>query len=178
MSFETTVGERVTMQLGVVLREFDGWLATPSIDFDPDFPDLPLIDLLPVICDIDGDECFTVFPGRLFNASTGNDSIVFIIEYYPDEVGTHHAQLTLNTVRLNHPAHPVTVELVGTAGALIPGDMNYDGVLTEEDIALIGQVLTDYDGNSMLTPAADVNGDGVVNLKDLIDLIDLVREND
>lgn len=178
MSFATTVGEPVTMQLGVVLREFDGWLATPSIDFDPDFPDLPLIDLLPIICDIDGDECFTVFPGRLFNASTGNDSIVFIIEYYPDEVGTHHAQLTLNTVRINHPAHPVTVELVGVAGALIPGDMNYDGVLTEEDIALLGQALTDYDGNSVLTPAADVNGDGVVNLKDLIDLIDLVREND
>ena len=178
MPFTTTAGVPVTMELGVVVKEFDGWLATPRIDIDPDFPDFPLIDLLPVLCDIDGDECFSIQSSSLLETSEGNDSVVFIIEYYPVESGTHSAQLTLSTSSFNHRAHPVTVELMGTASAVMPGDMNGDGLLTEEDAALLGQALTDNDSIQLLNPAADVNGDGVVGLKDLIDLIDLITGND
>ena len=55
----------------------------------------------------------------------------------------------------------------------LTGDVNGDGKVDETDISLLKQALS---GNSPIKKAAmDINADGVVNTRDLIDLIRGIR---
>ncbi len=181
MRFSTPVGEPVTMTLGVKLREFDGWLASfgggvslnsTAIDFI-----VPRLKILPVNGVIDGDECFSIISSEVVDngATAIDDSLRFTIEFYPLEEGTYSAQLILETFDPSHEAHPVVVELTGTTFSFLPGDMDGDGELTDNDIMLLGQALANSEEDMLSLPAADVNGDGTVSLADLILLVDLVR---
>ena len=177
LNFETMVGRPVTLQLAVTKTEFDGWLAGQRVDLDS-LPDAVIIPpmVTSVIGSIEGDDCFQIKLTRRLTASDGRDSVVFTIAYYPLEEGVHNAQLTLSTMSLQHQAHPVTVELTGTAIALdyLPGDVDGDGVLTLNDVALLMQALTNRDAAVLELPVADVNGNDTVDLQDVIDLVDLL----
>jgi hypothetical protein len=48
------------------------------------------------------------------------------------------------------------------------GDLNFDGVIDASDMTLFGQVLASREG--LFNPAADLNGDGLVNNDDLLAL--------
>ncbi|MFN2443578.1 MAG: PQQ-dependent sugar dehydrogenase [Thermoanaerobaculia bacterium] len=73
--------------------------------------------------------------------------------------------------------------LVATAGGIwrvvppLPGDVNGDGAVTEEDLEALAHELVDGDGDSVFTIhhgdlasswAADANGDGIVDSRDLV----------
>lgn len=167
LSFETTVGTPVSLQLSVVKTDFDGWLAL-SIDSVSPIP------VLSVNASIDGDDCFTVASASKHITPEGNDSIIFTIQYDPLSAGQHQAQLILRSVMLNHLAHPVTVMLTGTARLL--GDVNGDGLLTIEDFFILKDAVIANDEEILANPNADVNSDGVVDIKDFVQLVDMLRE--
>ena len=167
LSFETTVGTPVSLQLSVVKTDFDGWLAL-SIDSVSPIP------VLSVNASIDGDDCFTVASASKHITPEGNDSIIFTIQYNPLSAGQHQAQLILRSVMLNHLAHPVTVMLTGTARLL--GDVNGDGLLTIEDFFILKDAVIANDEEILANPNADVNSDGVVDIKDFVQLVDMLRE--
>lgn len=170
LQFETSVGKPVTMNLGITVSEFDGWIASGGSGHNLIYPD---VTLLPVVGEIQGDQCFSIHSTGMVHTD-GRDSIIFTIKYNPMTGGTNSAQLVLSTTSLTHQAHPVVVELTGIATAVLLGDMDGDGQLTMNDVMLLSQALTDQ-SLMLLHAAADVNGDGVVDLSDVIDLVDLVK---
>lgn len=176
MEFETEVGHPVTMQLGVKKVNFNGWIASyGGTVVDPGEPITPVL-LTSILGQIEGDMSIRIKSTQKVPAVDGCDSVVFTIEYNPISLGTHHAQLVLYSLDRSHQAHPVTVEIMGTATGLdyLPGDMDGDGELTLNDIALLSQAITVNDTCLMDLLAADVNDDGTINIQDVIDLIDIV----
>lgn len=167
LSFETTIGNPVSMQLSAVKRDFDGWLASGLEDDSP-------IQVFSVNASIEGDECFKVTSATKYTTTQGNDSIIFTVQYDPLSVGEHQAQLILRSATLNHLAHPVTVMLTGTARRL--GDVNGDGLLTIEDFFILKDAVIANDEEILVNPNADVNSDGVVDIKDFVQLVDMLRE--
>lgn len=167
LSFETTIGNPVSMQLSAVKRDFDGWLASGLEDDSP-------IQVFSVNASIEGDECFKVTSATKYTTTQGNDSIIFTVQYDPLSVGEHQAQLILRSATLNHLAHPVTIMLTGTARRL--GDVNGDGLLTIEDFSILKDAVIVNDEEILANPNADVNSDGVVDIKDFVQLVDMLRE--
>ena len=168
LSFETAVGKPVSLQLGVLKRDFDDVLGKGLI------PD-SLVQVLPVSASVEGDDCFVVISSAKATTAQGNDSIIFTIQYYPLMAGNHQAQLVLRSMTPAHQAHPVMVALSGFA--ILLGDMDGDGVLTMDDFFILKTALIDNDDEVLCNPNADVNGDGMVGIKDLVILVDLVRNS-
>ena len=62
----------------------------------------------------------------------------------------------------------------GYPGAVVPGDANCDGVVGSDDIVILCQHILGLTPDSFETEAADFDGDGEVNIKDLTDIINIV----
>lgn len=85
---------------------------------------------------------------------------------------------------MNLMASSVAVSVGGTGGGTTPppsgspgslGDLNGDGIVNEVDVGLLKQAIS---GQIPINEAKmDINGDQVVNTRDLIDLIRIVRDN-
>ena len=176
MTFSTQVGRCVRKILGVKVIEFNGWLASYGGNTDPDAQINPPVTLLPVQYSIEGDDCFGVLSCLFIRSEFGTDSVNIIITYCPLTEGTHSARITLTTINPSHLAHPIVVELTGFAESLgyLPGDIDGDGELTDNDSYLLNEALTNENTDVLANPAADVNRDGIVNLQDAIDLIDML----
>lgn len=168
LSFETAIGNPVSMQLSAVKRDFDGWLASGLEDDSP-------IQVFSVNASIEGDDSFTVTHTTRETTANGNDSIIFTIQYNPLSIGQHQAQLTLRSVTLYHMAHPVTVTLSGFAFCL--GDVDDDGVLTMDDLFILKAAVIDNNEEILGKPNADVNGDGKVDINDLVLLADMIENS-
>ena len=70
------------------------------------------------------------------------------------------------------PASSITLVVIPTASATLPGDVNGDGVVNALDVvAVINAVL-----GIQASPAADVTGDGAVNALDVVFVINRVLE--
>ena len=163
--FETNVGEPVSLQLGVVKRDFNESLLGG-------ISDIP-IQIFSVSGSIEGDDFFSITATAKETTAQGNDSIIFTIQYYPLLAGNHQAQLVLRSMTPDHQAHPVTVILSGSAICL--GDMNGDGILTMDDFFILKDAIIDNDEELLSNPIADVNGDGVIDIYDLVLLLDWVK---
>ena len=176
MTFSTQVGQSVCKVLGVKVTEFSGWLASYGGTTDPDGLVNPPLTLLPIHYSIEGDDSFGVLSCAFARSEFGGDSVNIVVIYKPLTEGTHSAQLTLNTTSATNQAHPVVVELTGVAESLgyLPGDIDGDGELTENDINLLNDALTNEIADILANPVADVNRDGIVNLQDAINLVDKV----
>lgn len=174
MSFTTRVGEPVRKLLGVKVINFNGWIASHGGNIDEVV--FPPVTLSPVQCSIDGDDCFGVYSSTIIRSELGTDSVNIMISFNPPAEGTYSARLILTTTDPAHQAYPVVVELMGSVNSLgyLPGDIDGDGVLTEADSYLLNDALTNENADILANPAADVNCDGVVNLQDVMDLIDMV----
>lgn len=181
VEFQSSVGRTATMRVGVKKVDFDGWLAAPRIDMGDDRID----PIGPIVFSfingrIEGDCCFSLTRSSVLQTMDGKDSVVFTIKYRPLNEGPHNAQLIISTLSTGHPAHPVTVELKGETIALpyLPGDIDGDDELTLNDVAQLLQQLSDNAPELQDNPVADVNGDGLVNLQDIIDMIDMLLLGD
>ena len=183
LSFHAEAGRSVIKRVGVLKRNFDGWIASPGVHASGDVPPIGPIVLSPVLAEITGlDSCnFSVMSTTVTNISSTCDSVVFIVSYNPVEVGTHTANLVLSTpiLKNSHPAHPVTIPLTGVAteGSLA-GDMNGDGQLTVSDVILLINDLINLDRVVTGNPAGDVNSDGDVNITDVVKLIDMILRSE
>lgn len=180
LSFETPVGGSALQTVGVLKKNFDGWIAAPGPNHAPVSmaPVLPVV-LTSVFCNIEGDdECnFSIVSTNVTQSSTGCDSVIFTISYTPLEAGTHTANLVFSTMILNnrYPAHPVTIPITGVAtGGNVAGDLNGDGQLTVSDVILLINDLISANRMMTVNPVADVNCDGDVNITDVVKLIDAV----
>ncbi len=180
LSFETSVGGTALQTVGVLKKNFDGWIAAPGPNHVPGSMDpvLPVV-LTSVFCNIEGDdECnFSIVSTNVTQSSTGCDSVIFTISYTPLEAGTHTANLVFSTMILNnrYPAYPVTIPITGvTTGGNVAGDMNGDGQLTVSDVILLINDLINANRMTTVNPVADVNCDGDVNITDVVKLIDAV----
>ena len=177
LEFETTVGKMVSMEVGVKKVEFNGWIAGSGRNIVVDDTQVAQT-ATSIIGVIDGDDCFRIKSARQLKTDDGCYRTIFSLEYYPLDEGTHHAQLVLSTFSLSHPAHPLAVELIGTATATglgyLPGDMDGDGMLTLDDLDLLMQAVNEKDQALLTNPSADVNGDGNVSLQDIIRFIDML----
>lgn len=165
MTFETAVMCPVYKTLVVHRSEFDGWLAVaPYNPFDPVF-------LNPKIAaTLQGDSDFRLMGVTMCNKA---DSLVLTVRYRPLTVGVHTAQIILT----GEKAHPVTVELEGTAYMPETGDVNGDGRIDIADVtSLIDLLLNNIDDDEEeevgMPPYADANEDGIVGISDVTLLID------
>lgn len=180
MSFETSVGRSVIKTVGVLKKNFEGWIAAPGANHAPGNMDpvLPVV-ITSVFCNIEGDEegNFSIVSTNMTKNSAGCDSVIFTICYTPLEEGTHMANLVFSTMILNnrYPAYPVTIPITGVAtGDSAAGDLNGDGQLTVSDVILLINDLISANRMMAANPVADMNGDGDVNITDVVNLIDAV----
>lgn len=180
LSFETSVGSSELKTIGVLKRNFDGWIAAPGPNHVPGDLDhvFPVV-LTSVFCNVEGDEDgnFSIVSINVTQSSTGCDSVIFTISYTPLEAGIHTANLVFSTMILNnrYPAYPVTIPITGIAtGDNVAGDLNGDGQLTVSDVILLINDLISANRTMSFNPVADMNGDGDVNITDVVNLIDAV----
>ena len=116
LSMESCPGGMAAKRLKVTYRRFSGWLAAPSI-IPGDFTPIDLIDLQsnPAFStSITGDDSFMVGHSSVIATNGVTDTCIVTVYYKPEQVGPHHAQLTL----WSNVAYPVTVELEGHTVAL------------------------------------------------------------
>ena len=165
LTFESSVGLPVTKTIGVLKTDFDGWLAA--------FGDFTPIELYSVIGSLEGDDSFSISTLRNYTTDEGNDSVVFAVFYCPRTPGAHHARITFTSATINHPAYPITVELTGWA--ILIGDLDGDGLLTPDDVAMLTDAIINNDEEILSSPNADVDGDGVIDINDVVMLADMVR---
>lgn len=163
LAFESSVGQSVYKEIGVLKTDFDGWLA-----FNGDLTPMPYS----VQGSIEGDAGFSISSMRRYTTNEGKDSVVFNIRYCPLTPGSHHAQITFTSTTMNHQAYPVTVELTGNA--ILIGDINGDGLLSPEDATLLSDSIIDNREEILSNPNADIDGDGVIGINDLAELLDLI----
>ena len=113
---------------------------------------------------------------KLLNAATSSDAlVVFNGSFFP-------VQLTLNLVASSTVLSSTGTTTDGTSTdgtgttpappAALTGDINDDKKVDEKDILLLKQGIS---GQVPTSSKMDVNGDMVINTRDLIDLIRLVR---
>ena len=159
------MGLPVTKTIGVLKTDFDGWLAAFG-DFTPN-------ELYSVIGSLEGDDSFSINTLRNYTTDEGNDSVVFAVFYCPRTPGAHHARITFTSATINHPAYPITVELTGWA--ILIGDLDGDGLLTPDDVAMLTDAIINNDEEILSSPNADVDGDGVIDINDVVMLADMVR---
>lgn len=163
MTFETAVMRPVYKTLVVHRRDFDGWLAIAP--FDPIDP----IYLNPRIsASLQGDCDFKLMGMTMCTPSA--DSLVVTVRYRPLTEGTHTAQIILT----GYKAHPVTVDLEGTAFMPETGDVDGDGEINIIDVTCLVDLLIDIDEEEGLPPYADADNDGEVSISDITRLIDHV----
>ena len=160
MTFETAVMRPVSQRLVVHRTEFDGWLAVAPFD-----PGNVLVPPKIVACLDDESGCFSL-PGIVIS-NNQSDSLVLTVVYRPLSEGTHTATIVLT----GHKAHPVYVELTGTAYMPDPGDVDGDGEINIRDVTGLVDLLLAGDEEE-LPPYADLDGDGSVSISDITRLID------
>lgn len=161
MTFETRALRPVTRTLVINRTEFDGWLAVGPIN--------PPVVLNPKIAVsmVGGFNPFFSL-GCMSLISVDALSLTVSITYLPLQVGTHTAQLLIT----GHEAHPVTVDLVGTA-TFPCGDLDGNGVIGIDDVTgMIDRLLNP--GRSTEADELDVDGDGTVTVGDITLLIDYI----
>jgi hypothetical protein len=67
------------------------------------------------------------------------------------------------------------VELTGEMNLQVyPGDLNFDGIEDGQDIVFMVDYMFHRGSEPMLAEALDVNRDGEVGMRDLVDLIKIV----
>jgi hypothetical protein len=88
------------------------------------------------------------------NVSSGNHTVT-VVSFKPD--GTYNIQ------RFNSSQDPYLSTLNTGIGAGI-GDLNFDGQINSTDISIFAAIVGS--SNAVFNPAADVNGDGLVDLTD------------
>ena len=193
LAFSASAGRTMVKTIGVLKKNFDGWIASPRVDpISGDDPDIngsspnAISDFVPVvpilITSVNGEiegpdaDSFSIMLTTRTTSSTGCDSVIFTICYSPLEEGVHNATLVLSTPILNnrYPAHPVRVPLTGICVSDPPGDMNGDGQLTVTDVIMLIDRVINAERSSLELVNADVNGDGEVNITDIVGLIDTV----
>lgn len=163
MTFETAVMRPVFKTLVVHRHDFDGWLAVAPFDpFDPVYLNPRISATLQGDCD------FQLMGVTMCRPAA--DSLVLIVRYRPLTVGTHTAQIILT----GYKAHPVTVDLEGTAFMPETGDVDGDGEINIMDVTSLVDLLINIDEEEGMPPYADADDDGEVSVGDITRLIDNV----
>lgn len=146
------------------------YFADAEIPPQPD-PDVPVVRGIGLISgnyelSIDGDNCFHA---QIVKSSALVNTCTVRISYTPRTSGTHHA--TLDVICPNAGVPLIRVYLEGAATPPTAGDLDYDGMITINDVASVIDLL--MMGTSP-SSQADVNGDGILSINDVTDLIDLL----
>lgn len=157
MTFETRALQPVTRTLVINRTEFDGWIALGPIN-PPE-----VINPKILVSMVGGFNPYFSLGGMC--ASLDGLSLTVTITYLPLQMGTHTAQLLIT----GHEAHPVTVDLIGTATCPC-GDLDGNGTIGIEDVTGIIDRLLNPNRNM----EADVDGDGAVTVGDVTLLIDYI----
>lgn len=148
------------------VESFDIECAPQGSDFDPNDPDYLLLEGLPTKnCIPQGLAAMVgnTHSNYQFNilGLNGGSYMYRVMAHYIDGTDSEWSNVE-------------TVSLLLDAPCFIPGDMNGDGELTLDDVDLLIQAVNNGIVELLAKPAADVNGNGNVNLQDIIDLVDLV----
>ena len=137
-------------------------------DFDPAAPDyICLTDLMPNECSwgsgmVSQTSAHVNYRYPITGLTGGQSYQYRVIAHYIDDTWSEWSNV----------AHVTLL-----ADGILAGDMDGDGLLTENDVALLSHALTEKDAALLNIPAADVNGDGTINIQDIVDLLDLVLAN-
>lgn len=158
LAFEAPVMSPVRKTVVVHRQEFDGWLAVAP--FNPDiFLDPKIMATLQ-----GGDGNFRLMGMTV--CFTQTDSLVLTVCYRPLTEGAHTARICLTGFK----AHPVYIDLEGTAFVPDNGDMDGSGNIDIHDVTVLIDML--LDSEDALPGYADSNGDGTVGIGDITALID------
>lgn len=158
MTFETSAMRPVTRTLVINRHEFDGWLAVgpvvPPVVINPNI----------AVTLASGNTAFSL--GSINLISTDALTLTVSITYCPLLPGTHTSQLLIT----GNEAHPVTVELTGTATAPTC-DIDGNGVIDIADVTAMIDILLRGNDNASV---GDVDGDGLGSINDVTLAIDYI----
>lgn len=146
------------------------YFADAEIPPQPD-PDTPVVRSMGLIAgnyevSIDGDNCFRA---QIVRSSALVNTCTVQISYKPRTSGSHHA--TLDVICPNAGVPLIRVYLEGTATPPTAGDLDYDGMITINDVTSVIDLLM---MGACPSSQADVDGDGTLSINDVTDLIDLL----
>ncbi len=74
----------------------------------------------------------------------------------------------MRTVSFTSNGGDLSQTVSGVGIAELPGDVNRDGQVDALDLAAVAAALSTKQGDPNYTPGADLNGDGIVDIFDLV----------
>lgn len=102
-----------------------------------------------------------------------NTSSGAFMDSYPQAMNLHVPAASIEAYRSTEPWSQFG-KIVALDDINIPGDVSGNGVVDDEDIAFVLECIM----NNAFDTKADINHDGKVNVADLVEIVNIIKNND